>query len=102
MAFIEANADRPFFAYLATNAPHNPLDVADAYWKPFAEKGLDEKTARIYGMIANLDENVGKVLDALDRLGLAEDTLVCFMTDNGPALHDSVRYNAGSAARRAS
>ncbi|HQL95069.1 MAG TPA: sulfatase-like hydrolase/transferase, partial [Candidatus Hydrogenedentes bacterium] len=59
VAFIEANADRPFFAYLATNAPHNPLDVADAYWKPFAEKGLDEKTARIYGMIANLDENVG-------------------------------------------
>jgi len=95
VAFIEANADRPFFAYLATNAPHNPLDVADAYWKPFAEKGLDEKTARIYGMIANLDENVGKVLDTLDRLKLAEDTIVCFMTDNGPALQDGARYNAG-------
>jgi arylsulfatase A-like enzyme len=95
IAFVEQHASQPFFAYLATNAPHEPLDIAEKYWKPYAEKGVPEKTARVYGMIANVDENVGKLMAALDRLGIANNTIVIFMTDNGPAFGGTARYNAG-------
>lgn len=96
LRFIEANRERPFFVYLPTNAPHVPLQIDDRYAAPYLAQGLDEDTARVYGMVANIDENVGRVLDALTTLGLAENTLVIFMTDNGPQAHkDGVRYNAG-------
>jgi len=94
--FIEANRDRPFFAYLPTNAPHTPLLVADKWWKPYAEAGLDETTAKVYGMVENIDVNVGKVLARLDALGLADNTLVIFLTDNGPQQRN--RYNGGMRA----
>jgi arylsulfatase A-like enzyme len=95
VAFIEANAAQPFFAYCATNAPHDPAQVEERYWKPYADQGMDERTARIYGMIANIDENVGRLLDTLDRLKIADNTIVVFMTDNGPACGKTPRYNAG-------
>jgi arylsulfatase A-like enzyme len=98
IAFIEANASQPFFAYFATNAPHIPLFVEERYWKPYAEQGLDEETAKTYGMLANLDENVGRLLDTLDRMKIADNTIVVFMTDNGPALGKKPRYNAGMRA----
>jgi len=91
LRFIEANRDRPFFAYLPTNAPHTPLLIAEKYWKPYAEAGLDETTAKVYGMVENIDENVGRILKRLDDLGLAENTLVIFLTDNGPQQRG--RYN---------
>ncbi|MBE3069193.1 MAG: arylsulfatase [Planctomycetes bacterium] len=102
IAFIEANRDRPFFAYLATNAPHGPLQVADTYWKPYQEAGLDEAVARTYGMIANLDENVGRLLARLKDLGLAENTVVVFLTDNGPDGRQEGRYDAGLRAQKGS
>ncbi|HOV74564.1 MAG TPA: arylsulfatase [Candidatus Hydrogenedentes bacterium] len=94
--FIEKHRDTPFFAYLALNAPHVPLDVADCYAKPYLEQGMDEKTARLYGMIANIDENIGRLDARLERLGLAENTWLIFMTDNGSqVVGDTPRYNAG-------
>ena len=92
MAFIEDNRDQPFFVYLPTNAPHTPLTVAEKYWKPYADAGLDETTARVYGMVENLDENLGRLLDQLERLRLRENTFVVFLSDNGP---QQVRYSAG-------
>ena len=100
IAFIEANAGQPFFAYCATNAPHDPPDVEERYWKPYADQGIDERTARIYGMIANIDENVGRLLDTLDRLKIAGNTIVIFMTDNGPACGKTPRYNAGMRGQK--
>ena len=91
--FIGAERSRPFFVYLATNVPHYPLEVADAYARPYREMGFDEKTSRTYGMIANLDENIGRLLDRLEEWGLEEDTVVIFMSDNG--LQHGDRYNAG-------
>ncbi len=82
----------PFFCYLATNAPHTPVQVDDRYVRPYRELGFDDENAGVLGMITNLDENVGRLLDHLDRSGLADDTIVIFMTDNGP---QQARYVCG-------
>jgi len=98
--FIQANKDRPWFVYHATNAPHSPLQVAEKYVEPYRKMGLDEKTSRVYGMVTNIDENVGRMLDKLKELGLEENTIVIFLTDNGPCGSQRERgkphrYNAG-------
>ncbi len=92
MEFIAVSRGRPFFTYLATNAPHTPLEVADSYVAPFRALGLDDTTARVYGMVANLDENVGRLRARLKQLEIERDTLLIYMTDNGP---QQKRYNAG-------
>jgi hypothetical protein len=92
MEFISRNKKQPFFTYLATNAPHVPLQVADSYVAPFRAKGLDETTAKTYGMLANLDENAGRLLAHLKQEGLAENTILIFMSDNGPT---PARFNSG-------
>jgi arylsulfatase A-like enzyme len=85
MKFIEANKDRPFFAYIPTNAPHAPYNVADEYSRPFRERGVPEQRANFYGMITNIDENVGRLIEQLDDLKLTDNTILIFMTDNGSA-----------------
>ena len=92
LRFIEQGAGQPFFTYLPTNAPHSPYHVPEEYIERYREKGLSDKDARIYGMITNIDENVGRLLNELERLGLAENTIVIFMTDNGPTIQ---RFTAG-------
>ncbi|OVE82658.1 N-acetylgalactosamine 6-sulfate sulfatase [bacterium M21] len=84
-AFVERNKERPFFCYLSTNAPHSPLIVDEKYSKPYEAKGVDTKMAKFYGMITNIDENLGKFRQRLEELGLAENTIFIFMTDNGTA-----------------
>jgi arylsulfatase A-like enzyme len=106
--FVEADPSRPFFAYLAFNAPHTPLQVPDADLKPYREAGPNpepmpgedpDTTARVYAMVSNIDRNVGRVLDRLDKLGLARETIVIFLTDNGP---QQPRFNAGLRGRKGS
>lgn len=92
IGFIERNRRQPFFVYLTPVTPHVPLQIADRYWRPYADAGLDETTARVYGMVENIDENVGRLLRRLAELGLERDTVVIFLTDNGP---QQPRYNAG-------
>lgn len=90
MDFASRHRDKPFFAYIATNAPHDPLEVDPRYTAGFEK--LDAVTAKTYGMIRNLDENMGRLLAKLDELQIARDTILIFMTDNGP---QRKRYNAG-------
>jgi arylsulfatase A-like enzyme len=90
MRFIERNRSRPFFAYLSTNAPHGPLQIDDAYVSPYKAMGLDDTTARV-------DENVGQLLGRLRELNLDENTIVIFLTDNGPQQN---RYNGGMRGRK--
>lgn len=99
MQFIERNRDEPFFCYLSTNAPHTPLEIEDKYVQPYLDMGLDETTAKVYGMIENIDENVGKLLQKLDDLQLAQNTIVIFLTDNG-AQQD--RFSAGERGQKGS
>ena len=100
LAFIEANRDKPFFVYHATNAPHSPLQVPDRCVKPYRDMGLSDKTARVYGMVENIDDNVGRVLAKLEELKLDDNTIVIFLGDNGPCgsqrdKGEPIRYNAG-------
>lgn len=88
---------KPFFVYLPTNAPHTPLEVDRSYWEPYQQAGLDETTARVYGMVTNLDENVGKLMAYLERSGLLDTTIVMFIGDNGP---QQKRFTAGLRGRK--
>lgn len=81
--FVEEKRDEPFFLYLATNAPHGPYIVPDSYAAPYRAAGMPENLAKFYGMITNFDENLGRFRGKLAELGLAENTLLVFLTDNG-------------------
>ncbi|NQT85272.1 sulfatase-like hydrolase/transferase, partial [bacterium] len=74
--FIAANRGRPFFAYLSTNAPHGPLNVAPKYAEPYLKKGVPASMAKFYGMIENIDQNMARLTKHLDALGLAENTIL--------------------------
>jgi arylsulfatase A-like enzyme len=109
MDFIAKSGGKPFFVYLPFNAPHAPLQAPDQEYQaykamnftakdfphagnPIAAKFDPDTTAKIYAMVENIDQNVGRLLKKLDELKLAENTIVIFTTDNGP---QQPRYNAG-------
>jgi arylsulfatase A-like enzyme len=96
--FIKQHRNEPFFCYLATNLPHDPLICPEHLWLPFHERGINEENAIIYGMMKNVDDNLKKLLKQLDDDGQARDTIILFSSDNGPAMTMSehvARYNAG-------
>jgi len=82
MEFMSAAPGTPFFCYLPTNVPHWPHKVADDYVKPYRGRVPDNR-ATLYGVIANLDENIGRMLRFLTEHGLENDTILIFMSDNG-------------------
>lgn len=73
---------RPFYACITPNAPHTPLQVPKEYEQRYAGK-VGTNTAKFFGMIANIDDNVGRLLARLKEWGIERDTLVVFMNDNG-------------------
>lgn len=83
--FIENNRDHHFFAYIAYNAPHSPLIIGKEYYEPYLAMGLPESVARIYGMITNIDDNLGRLFNTLKRLNIEDNTIFIFMSDNGPS-----------------
>jgi arylsulfatase len=108
--FIDKNKESPFFCYLAFNAPHTPLQVPDSYYeqykdidpsvgfgkdgRPFTKMSEKDKedARKVYAMVNNIDDNLGKLFKKLEDLKLTENTLVIFMTDNGP---QQTRYVGG-------
>ncbi|WP_420603568.1 arylsulfatase [Flagellimonas sp.] len=115
--FIEQNKDEPFFCYLSFNAPHTPLQVPDKYYqqykdidpsiafeknnsasRPMSEKDKED-ARRVYAMVTNIDDNIGKLLKKVGDLGIAEDTIIIFMTDNGP---QQLRYVGGMRGKKGS
>jgi arylsulfatase A-like enzyme len=115
LKFISAESNKPFFAYVAFNAPHSPFQVPEELGAKYAKLDLSEKgfpkigqpwaipklntddIAKAYGMIENIDTNFGRLLKALDDKKLTENTVVIFMTDNGTG---GVRWNAGLRNRK--
>lgn len=90
--FMAANKNSPFFAYIPFNAPHTPLELPDGYARTYQNAGLPYGTASVYAMVSNIDTNVGRILSKLDELRVTRNTIVIFMSDNGP---EKERYNAG-------
>jgi arylsulfatase A-like enzyme len=106
LRFIEDHREQPFFCYLATNAPHSPYLVAERYTALYRDN-RDIPEPAFYGMITNIDENWGRLVQRLDQLGLAEDTILIFMTDNGSSggwfpQNETVGYNAGMRGKKGS
>jgi arylsulfatase A-like enzyme len=93
-------AGDPFFAYIATNAPHGPLWVPGNYREPYSGKVEDDE-ASFFGMIACIDENMARLDSFLRETGLAENTILIFMTDNGTATGENV-FNAGMRGKKTS
>lgn len=103
MAFIERNRERPFFAYVAYNTPHSPMQVPDRFYEKFARADLPLRatdrdreevahTRAALAMVENVDWNVGRILARLDTLGIAGNTVVLYFSDNGP---NGWRWNGG-------
>lgn len=115
--FIEKNVNSSFFCYLSFNAPHTPLQVPDQYYQLYADidpsiefdrnnsspvkmSGKDKEDARkVFAMVTNIDENIGKVLRKVTELGIEENTIIMFMTDNGP---QQLRYVGKMRGRKGS
>jgi len=107
IAFIE-KSEKPFFCYLPLNTPHSPMQVPDRFYQKFANfeptlRGQDEAnedigmTRAALAMCVNIDWNVGRVLQTLDKTGKAEDTIIVYFGDNGP---NSYRWNGGMKGRK--
>jgi arylsulfatase A-like enzyme len=116
ISFIEKNKDTPFFCYLSFNAPHTPLQVPDEYYqkyenidptagfndgRPFPEMTEKDKedARKVYAMVENIDDNIGRLTKKLQELKIDENTIIIFMTDNGPQQR---RYVAGMKGRKGS
>jgi arylsulfatase A-like enzyme len=110
LSFIEQNKGRPFFCYLAYNTPHSPFQVPDRFYDKFKDAPIRmrhrdpdkeeiDKTRCVLAMCENIDWNVGRLLDKLDQLELANDTIVIYFSDNGP---NSWRWNGGMKGRKGS
>ncbi|HYW78793.1 MAG TPA: arylsulfatase [Thermoguttaceae bacterium] len=114
--FIDGHRDGPFFVYLPFNCPHGPFQVAEEYSDPYDAmnlkpddfpavagghplRSIPDNTTKVYGMVTNIDDNLGRLFAKLDSLGLKENTIVIFLTDNGP---NGMRFRAGMRACKGS
>ncbi|ANW97481.1 hypothetical protein AXE80_08850 [Wenyingzhuangia fucanilytica] len=109
--FIENKKNEPFFCYLSLNAPHGPYNVPEEYYNIYKdETSIIEAQKRFYGMITNVDDNFKKLLKKLETLGIADNTIVVFTTDNGtakgykqdPKTKEYHGYNAGMKGTKGS
>jgi len=103
---MEGNKNEPFFCYVPYNAPHHPFQLPDRYFQKYKDRGLSDEVSAIYGMVENIDDNVGKLLDYLDEQNLSENTIVIFLSDNGPSMPrpgvgEGPRFNGGMRGRKA-
>jgi arylsulfatase len=96
LGWIRSNmqSGQPFFAFISTNAPHGPMIAPEKYRKRFLESGHNETLAGYFGMIENIDDNMGRLMQKLKEWELEKNTLLIFLSDNGQSAGYSM-YNAG-------
>ena len=98
MQYIEKNRDKPFFCWLALNTPHSPWQVPDEYWDKFSDAPIEMRgrqgenedlpsTRCALAMSENIDWNVGRIIEKLNELKLDKNTIVIYLSDNGPNTH---------------
>jgi arylsulfatase A-like enzyme len=100
--YIENKNDDPFFVYLAYNTPHGPMQVPDKWWDKYKDVSPNphqydseekiNKTRAALALCENIDWNIGRLVDKLDSLKLLENTIIVYMSDNGP---NGWRWNDG-------
>lgn len=90
ISFIEKNKNKPFFCYIPYNAPHTPIQVPDKYFDKYKKMNLSDELAGIYGMCENIDDNIARIASTLQKLRIEKNTIIIFLTDNGP---NGQRYN---------
>lgn len=98
MEFIETHKNKPFFCYIPYNVPHTPIQVHDELFQKYLKKGINEYDAGIYAMCESVDQNVERLLNKVSALNLNENTIILFLTDNGP---NGDRFNAGMKGKKA-
>ena len=112
MDFVSQHKDEPFFVYLALNTPHSPMQVPDKYWNRFKDKGIvpdpapgNQRDIKLQharaalAMCENIDDNVGRLLDHIEKLELKDNTIFVYFCDNGP---NGKRFNGGMRGRKGS
>ncbi len=108
--FIAEKGEEPFLCYLSFNVPHSPFQVPDEWFNRVREREIAQRhrdpadedietTKSVLAMCENLDWNVGRVLDGLEAAGVADNTIVLYLTDNGP---NTARWNGGMRGRKGS
>lgn len=98
-SFIKSNKDKPFFAYIATSAPHGPNNVKQEWADKYLEKGLNEDVSNFYASIERIDFNLGEFRSTLKLLGLEQNTILVFLTDNGTTMPND-HNSAGMRGRK--
>ena len=110
LQFMEDNREQPFFLYMPFNTPHGPMQVPDEWWNDFVGKELAQRhrepekedvqhTRAALAMCENIDWNVGRIIGKLKDLGLDENTIIVYFSDNGP---NGWRWNEGMKGRKGS
>jgi arylsulfatase A-like enzyme len=110
LQFMENNKDNPFFLYLPYNTPHSPMQIPKKWWTKFEnmDLGLQNRdpekenilhTKAALAMCENIDWNVGRISEKVKELGLAENTIIIYLSDNGP---NGWRWNDGMKGRKGS
>lgn len=89
-----AKNQQPFFAMLSFNTPHSPFELPEPLFAKYKAIGLDNVDASVYGMVENIDDNLARVIEQLDQHNLLDNTIIVFLSDNGPAFPGgNRRYN---------
>jgi len=97
--FINRHQNQPFFLYVAYNAPHAPLEAPEEDIRPYTKMGkFTQAVSTTYAMIQRMDTGIGRIMETLEKKGLAEKTIILFTSDNGPVLFGKgkdnlMRYN---------
>lgn len=110
LEFIENNKAEPFFLYLPYNTPHSPMQVPDEFWNKMKNKSLNflsdanddedlQFTKAALAMVENIDYNVGRITDKIEKLNLEDNTIIIYLSDNGP---NAYRWNGNMKGKKGS
>lgn len=103
ISFIKRNKENPFFLYLAYDAPHEPFNIEDTSWYD-DENEWDMNTKRYASLITHMDAAIGRLISEVEKLGLRENTMIIFTSDNGAAVQaplEELKCNATLRGRKA-
>jgi len=97
--FMTRQQPQPFFAYLSYLTCHTPLQAPEPFIKKYENKGLSRNLATLYAMIDHLDSHLKRLFAAIEQLGLTKNTIIVFLSDNGPAISNNLLTDADREMR---